>query len=111
MMEREFAHILSRYGQSVTVYTQAYPEGKALHAFVQPMREKGTVQTVPSPLGQVKQDRFLFLGPPEGVLDERSRVELQDEVYRVEAAQPIYVGGTLSHWWAVLSHRAEEVVG
>lgn len=111
MMEREFAHILSRYGQDVTVYTETAPEGTALRAFFQPMRNKGTAQTVPSPLGQVKQDRFVYLGPPECALDDTCRVKVRGEVYRVQTAQPICVGGTVSHWWAVLTRRAKEVAG
>lgn len=109
MMEREFTRIAARYGQDVRVYTCGVPEGKALRAFVQPMRDRGTEQSVPSPLGQVKQDRFLYLGPPEPALDEDSRLEVGGERWRVRAAQPIYVGGVLTHWWAVLTRRAQEV--
>lgn len=111
MMEREFARVAARYGQDVRVYTPGTPEGKALRAFVQPMRDRGTEQSVPSPLGQVKQDRLLYLGPPEPALDENSRVEVGGECWRVRAAQPIYVGGVLTYWWAVLTHRAQEVAG
>lgn len=110
MMAGKFEHILSRYGRDVTVYNEAVPEGTAVRAFVQPMREKGTEQSVPSPLGRVEQDRFLYLGPPETALDHTCRVAVQGEVYRVETAQPIYVGGVVSHWWAVLTHRAKEAV-
>lgn len=110
MMEREFARVLARYGQNVRVYTPNEPKGKALRAFIQPMRERGTEQSVPSPLGQVKQDRFLYFGPPEPALDEDSRVEVGGECFRVQAAHPLYVGQGLSHWWAVLAHRAQEVV-
>ena len=110
MMGQEFARVLARYGQNVRVYTPSEPEGKALRAFIQPMRERGTDPSVPSPLGEVKQDRFLYFGPPEPVLDEDSRVEMGGECFRVRAAQPVYVGQGLSHWWAVLSHRAQEVV-
>jgi len=109
MMEREFARILNRYGQDVRVYTKAAPEGAALRAFIQPMREPGTEQSVPTPLGQVMQDRFLYLGPPEAALDVECRVEAGGERFQVQAAHPIYVGGRLSHWWAVLTRRAQEV--
>ncbi len=111
MMEREFARILARYGQNVRVYTPSEPEGKVLRAFIQPMRERGTEQSVPSPLGQVKQDRFVYLGPPEPALDENGRVEVGGECFRVRAAHPVYVGQTLTHWWAVLSRRTQEVAG
>ena len=109
MMKREFARILARFGRSVRVYTPGEPEGKALRAFIQPMGERGTEQSVPSPLGQVKQDRFLYIGPPETALDEDCRVEVGGERFRVRGAQPVYVGQTLSHWEAVLSRRAQEV--
>ena len=108
-MEREFARILSRYGRNVTVYDGAAQE-KQVRAIFQPMRDKGTEQSVPSPLGQVKQDRFLYLGPAETALDEWCRVAVEEEVYRVETAQPVYVGEAVSHWWAVLTHRAKEAV-
>lgn len=111
MMEREFARILTRYGQDVRVYTKQTPEGAALRALIQPMRERGTEQSVPTPLGQVMQDRFLYLGPPRAALDGECRVEVGGECFRVRAAHPIYVGPTLSHWWAVLSRRAQEVSG
>ena len=108
-MEREFARISSRYGRDVTVYDRTAHKTQ-VRAFVQPMRDRGTEQSVPSPLGQVKQDRFLYLGPAQTALDEVCRVVVEDEVYRVETAQPIYVGGAVSHWWAVLTHRAKEAV-
>lgn len=109
MLERDFARVLVRYGQEVRVYASEASEGVALHAFVQPVREKGTEQSVPSPLGQTMQDRFLYLGPPETALDENCRVEVDGERFRVRAAHPIRVGGRVSHWWAVLSRRAWEV--
>lgn len=108
-MEREFARILSRYGRSVTVYDRA-EQKKEIRAIIQPMRDKGTEQSVPSSLGQVKQDRFLYLGPAETKLDECCRVAVEEEVYRVEMAQPVYVGESVSHRWAVLTHRAKEAV-
>ena len=110
-MEREFARILARYGQDVRVHNEQTPEGTALRAFIQPLRERGTEQSVPTPLGRVMQDRFLYLGPPEMALDGTSRVERDGECFRVQAAHPVYVGQNPSHWWAVLTHRAQEVCG
>lgn len=111
-MAAEFASILERYGQEVTVYSQAQPEGRRVRAFFQPVLEKGTVQAVPSPLGEVRQDKFLYLGPPEAALDPSPvcGVERLGELYRPQAVQPVYVGGELSHYWAVLKHRVQEVV-
>lgn len=110
MTGRRFAETLARYGQEVTVYNEMAPEGVAVRAFFRPIRDRGTAQTVPSPLGQVKQDRFIYLGPAEVMLDDRSRVRVQDELYRVETSHPICVGGAVFHWWAVLTHRAKETV-
>lgn len=112
MMAAEFAGILARYGQDVTVYSAKIPEGERIRAFFQPVLDRGTVQAVPSPLGEVRQDRFLYLGPPETALDcgGQCGVEVRGELYRPWAVQPVYVGGELSHWWAVLTHRAQEVV-
>ena len=109
MLKRECARILARYGQQVRVYTKNDPEGVILHAFVQPMREKGTEQSVPSPLGQVMQDRFVYLGPADRALDENSRVELDGEHFLVQAAHPIRMGRCTTHWWAVLTRRVREV--
>lgn len=108
-MERDFNRILLRYGRDMAVYDRTARKTQ-VRAFFQPVRDRGTEQSAPSPLGQVKQDRFLYLGPAERPLDEECRVAVEDEVYRVETAQPIYVGGAVSHWWAVLTHRAKEAV-
>ena len=107
MLEREFARVLARYGQRVRVYTNDDPEGVDLRAFVQPMREKGTEQSVPSPLGRVWQDRLVYLGPGDRALDEDSRVELDGRRFAVQAAHPIREGERISHWWAVLTGRGQ----
>ena len=111
-MAQEFAGILARYGQDATVYTREAPEGIALRAFFQPVSDRSTAQSVPGPMGRVMQDRFVYLGPPETVLDCDGvcRVEVRGEVYRPQSVQGVYVGGQLSHWWAVLTRRAEEAV-
>jgi len=109
-MAQEFAGILARYGQNATVYTRTAPEGIALRAFFQPVSDRSTVQSVPGPMGQVMQDRFLYLGPPEVALDcdGSCRVVVGGEVYRPQSVQGVYVGEKLSHWWAVLTRRAKE---
>lgn len=109
MKQGVFAGILDRHGRDVTVYTGGTPEGVALRAFFQPVRDRGTAQTVPSPLGLVKQDRFVYLGPPEQPLDDACRVEVDGEVYRLESAHPVYIGQACSHWWAIFSRRGREV--
>lgn len=110
MKKGDFSSVSGRYGQNVTIYTQAAPEGIATRAFFQAIRERGTEQTVPSPMGWVNQDRFLYLGPAHIALEDACRVEVWGEVYRAVSVQPIYIGDTLSHWWAVFTRREREVV-
>ena len=110
MREDRFDRILKRYGQDAVIFTDGRPTGKRVRAIVRPLRERGTADAVPSPLGRVRQDRHLYLGAPEGELSCHGAcaVEIDGERYRPRAAHPIYVGGRLSHWWAILEHRAGE---
>lgn len=104
-----FERILSRYGQDAVLFSTEHPDGKPVKAMIQRLRERGTAQTVPTPAGWERRDRWLYLGPAE------VRVDCGDCVikcgagkYRAMAAELIYVGERPSHWWAVLEHRAGE---
>ena len=110
MIQGSFSRILTRYGQDMTVYTQASPEGIGVRAFFQPMREKGTEQSVPSPLGWIRQERFLYLGPSEPCLDETSRVKVGAQVLEVQGSHLVYVGAQPVYRWAVLTPCTREVV-
>jgi len=110
LIQGSFSRILTRYGQDMTVYTQAAPEGVCVRAFFQPMREKGTEQSVPSPLGRISQDRFLYLGPPEPCLDEVSLVKVGSQVLQVQGTHLIYTGAQPVYRWAVLTPSTREVV-
>ena len=105
MMKREWEAILSRYGSPVTVVTGE--ERRELRAFLQPVLDRGEGQR-PSPLGLVREDRHLYLGPAEVPLKAGiSRVEWQGQEYEVQAAHP--VGGRVPHhWWGILLPREEE---
>ena len=100
MMEREWTAILNRYGQEVSVCNGGAET--AVHAFLQPVLERGQEQSVPTPLGLRREDRFLYLGPAELALTAgESRVYWNGQDYEVQSAHP--VGGTKTHhWWAVL---------
>ena len=104
MMEREWKGLLARYGQPVVLHQGE----RALsgRAFVQPIRESGQEQLVPSPLGLRREDRFLYLGDPNCPLTaNRDWVEFEGEGYAVTSAHPVYVGSSVSHIWAVLRPR------
>lgn len=108
-MQGSFSRILTRYGQDMTIYTQVSPQGISVRAFFQPMREKGTEQSVPSPLGRIRQDRFLYLGPPEPYPDESSRVKVGTQVLEIQGTHLIYVGAQPVYRWAVLTPITREV--
>ena len=102
---RAFRAVVDKYGQPVRVFT-AEGAGTACRAFVQPLWEKkDRWQTVPTPLGAMCPDRWLYLGPPETPLEglEGGYLQMGERRFAVMRAQPVYVGGEVSHWRAVLA--------
>lgn len=107
-MEQAWRTILAQYGQRVTVYPEGKGPGVTLNAFLQPVLEQGKEQSVPSPLGMKRQDRFLYLGPAQNPLTPRvSRVVWAGRNFEVQAAQPVG-GKRIHHWWAVLRLQDRE---
>ena len=98
MMDGALDRLLARYGQTVAV------NGAAGRAFLQPVleRREDWKQTLPTPLGTVRQDRFLYLGEAGLPLETGGVVEWRGVTYEVQAAHAVYVGDRLSHWWGVL---------
>ena len=92
MMEREWAALLARYGQSV-----------ALHRGEETVRTQAFLQAVTE-----REDRFLYLGKPEEPLTPGCWVEWNGTGYEVQTAHPIQAGGRTSHVWAVLRPRDRE---
>lgn len=106
MMDAAWAALLAKYGQQVVLH-QGDTEVDA-RAFLQPIREKGQAQSLPSPLGWQREDRFLYLGDPNRPLTANCDwVEFEGEGYAVTSAHPVYVGSSVSHIWAVLRPRDE----
>lgn len=106
-----FAGLLEQYGQTVEVCRGEEAVGIACRAFVQPVLEKRE-QMVPTPLGQVRQDRWLYLGDPAVPLElaEDGYIRWQGREYEVLSAQPVYLGGAVQHWWGLLRQREVELV-
>ncbi|MBR4099227.1 MAG: hypothetical protein IKK44_04480 [Clostridium sp.] len=100
-MDREWAAILARYGQRVTVRDG---EGEyAARAFLQPVREKGEAQLVPTPLGARREERYLYLGSPDIPLTVgETAVDWAGRAFAVWSARQVYAGREPSHWWAIL---------
>lgn len=106
MMEREWAALLARYGQSVALHRGE--ETVRTQAFLQAVTERDRAQEAPSPLGLRREDRFLYLGKPEEPLTPGCWVEWNGTGYEVQTAHPIQAGGRTSHVWAVLWPRDRE---
>ena len=108
-MNPEFSRLLDQYGQIAEVFPQEGGEGIPARAFLQPLREKREA-ALPSPLGIGRRDRFLYLGDPEVFPGEPGQgiVRWNGRCFDLMNVQAVYVGNTLSHWWAVLSPRDEE---
>lgn len=104
MMDAAWAALLTKYGQRVVLH-----QGDSTvdaRAFLQPIREKGQAQSLPSPLGWQREDRFLYLGDPNHPLsDHGDWVEFEETGYAVVSAHPVHVGNSVSHIWAVLRPR------
>ena len=92
-MSGTFETLLDKYGQSVTLCRRE-GEKETIRAFLQPVTERRETwrQTEPSPMGAVRKDRFLCLAGADTPLENMEA-----------AAQPICIGDTVSHWWAILT--------
>ena len=108
-MTDRWRQILSRYGQNITLHRQDGEEGTVCRAFLQPVLEKGTdfFRRQPTPLGLVRQDRWICLGGPEIALDELGDgyIAWGDLTFTVRSAQPVYLGEKLVYWWGLLAVR------
>ena len=105
-MSGTFETLLAKYGQSVTLCRRE-GEKETIRVFLQPVTERRETwrQTEPSPMGTVRKDRFLCLTGTDTPLEnlEDGYLEWRDLRLRVSAAQPVYIGHTVSHWWAILT--------
>ena len=68
-------------------------------------RREDWYQELPTPLGTVRRDLWLYLGPPELSLEETNGlcVEWNGLRFAVRAAQPVCVGEETLYWWALLA--------
>ena len=102
-MEREWSALLERYGQRVVLHRgERETAGKA---FLQPIRETGQEQQVPSPLGFRREDRLLYLGVPDCPLGQEDWVEWNGGAYEVWSTHPVHAGQEVLYTWAVLRPR------
>ena len=111
-MTGAWGRILEKYGQRVTVCKEGQEEGVLCRAFLQPALERRGegYQTLPTPLGLVRRDQWIYLGGPEVSLDGLGDGYVAWGGHRlsIRAAQPLSLGEELADWWALLSVRDPE---
>ena len=103
------SRIFQRYGKPVTVLSHKNESGLLANAFLQPVlgrKERGR-QFVPTELGIVREERFLYLGESWVSLEDTSTVLCDGAAYEVSSAQPVWIGTRLSHWRAILIRKGE----
>ena len=105
-MSGTFETLLAKYGQSVKLCRHE-GETETIQAFLQSVTERRETwrQTEPAPMGTVRKDRFLCLAGADTPLEnlENGYLEWRGLRLKVSAAQPICIGDTVSHWWAILT--------
>lgn len=108
MVTRTVAWILGRCGDAVSLVDGAVVQ--STRAVVQPIQQTTTEMRLPTAVGQMDEGRYLYLGPPQFPLEARRHtVVWKGATYAVQSAHPIYVGGDISHWWAVLVGKKEGI--
>lgn len=109
MMGTEFEGLVNRYGQTMVVQYGIDGESIETKGFLEPVldRREEWEQRLPTAVGIVRQDRFIYLGHPDVPMDtvEDIYVQCRGKQYYVQTAQEIFVGDVRSHWWAILRVR------
>lgn len=91
---------LARWGQTVTV------NGETIRAFLQPVEEK--TQAAPydvEPMGAIDDRKWIYIGLRE--VSPGDVITWQARRFVVRDSRPWYLGGQISHWWAVLGAEKE----
>ena len=102
-MTRRVDEILRRYGQEAAIEPA---EGTELvRAFLQPVRERDEEGPEPSAVGRLDGRLWLYLG--KAALRTGDRVVWNGRRFRARSGRPHYIGGSLSHWRAVLERARE----
>lgn len=109
-MTGAWGRILDKYGQRVAVVRDG--QETLCRAFLQPALEtrEDWFQRLPTPLGAVRRDQWLYLGPPEVALDNLGDgyVAWNSTRFEVRAAQPVCLGENTVYWWALLAVQDPE---
>ena len=100
------------YGQRLTVFDEASPEGRSFCGFLSPLGAGTADFDYRSLIGEISKERFLLLAEPEEVFPHgcEARIVSRGQRYAILGIREIYVGEALSHREAVL-YRQGEVMG
>ncbi len=109
MSARAWAALLERYGQAVVLRRGEMEI--SCRAFLQPIRDTGGEQQLPSPLGLRREDRFLYLGGSGQPLELGDQVAWGGGDYEVVSTHPICLGTQVWYIWAVLCPMDKEAQG
>ena len=105
---RSFEKILARYGSPVTIHPNGEEPGVAAMALIQPVRDRER-QSVSSPLGWRRRERWLYLGEPNVSLEVGPEGFVRDgeREFEVYSARRVDLGRETCHWWGILVPREE----
>lgn len=94
--------IFQRHGQTVCVINQG--QMHQVYAFLQPIYDnrRRHSQFLPTEIGVLREDRFLYLGPKDVEITVSTQMVHQGQRFEVQSAHLIQNGREKSHWWAVL---------
>ena len=100
--------ILERWGQTAELCRVG--RRQTVRAFIQPVRERDEVcPEAETPLGRLDGRLWLYLG--RAAAETGDTVVWNGTAFRVRSGRPLYIGGALSHWRAVLERERETVCG
>ena len=111
-MREVAAGLAARFGRRAVRYDRDGNTTWEGAVFLQPVTEKER-QVSAGALGSFRTDKFLCLSPAElcpGEAGDGGWLECGGGKYTVITAQPVYVGDTQTHWWAVLEVKDEDEV-
>lgn len=104
-----FERVLRRYGTPAVIFADSQTVAGTAMALVQPVLDKHRQETA-SPLGWLRQERWLYLGEPEVALEvgENGFVRVGAREFTVFSARKVDLGKQSCHWWGILVPREEE---
>lgn len=108
-MRERLERLLDRYGQTVTVAPRGGEEPVEAKAFLQPLRKnREDLPIVPSPLGAVSRQRWLYIGRGCLPLSPGDAVEWKGMALVAQETQEVAIGDEILYLRAVLRPEKEE---